>query len=150
MGCNLKIHMKVDRAQLTDVLKNISVWDGKTRLLVEGEIKKGTKDIKRYASQRVNKSSSKLKKSLKTRFKMAKCEGHVFTKIPYAHIVEYGAKSHEIKAKNKKSLRFIKGNREIFAKKVNVPKYVARPYLKPAYDYISPNIVKNMKRIVKR
>ena len=64
--------------------------------------------------------------------------------------MEYGAKAHEIKAKNKKALRFYKDGKPVFAKRAKIPKFIARPYLKPAYDYVSPDIVKNIKKAVKK
>ena len=146
----MKIYMKVDSAALTGALKQISAWDGKTRLSVENVLKKGTKDIRRDASQRAAVRSGALKKSLKTRFKTAKCQGEVYTKLPYAHIVEYGAKAHTIRVKNKQALRFFAGGKPAFARSVKVPKYMARPYLKPAYDYNAPNIVKNIGRVVRK
>lgn len=146
----MKIYMKVDSSAMTNVLKEINAWDGKTRLGVEAVMKKGTKDIRRQAAQRAPVRSGKLKKSLKTRFRMAKCEGQVYTKLPYAHIVEYGAKAHSIKPKEKKTLRFYQSGDFHFARQVKVPKYTAKPYLRSAYDYISPDIVKNIKRVVRR
>lgn len=147
---SVKIHMKVDSSAMTNALKDISAWDGRARLDVENVIKKGTKDICRQAVQRVPVRSGKLKKSLKTRFRVNKCEGEVYTKVPYAHIVEYGAKAHTIQRKRKKALRFYKDGEPLFAQKVKVPKYNAKPYLRPAYEYISPDIVKNIKRVVRK
>lgn len=146
----MKIHMKVDSADMTNALKHINAWDGKARLAVEDVLKKGTKDIRRDAASRVAIRSGALKKSLKTRFKASKCQGEIYTKLPYAHIVEYGAKEHVMVPKNKKALRFIAGNETVFAKKVKIPKYTAKPYLKPAYDYHAPDIVKNIRRVVRK
>lgn len=146
----MKIYMKVDASAMTDALKQISAWDGKTRLKVEDVMKRGTKRIQREAKERAAVRSGTLKKSIKSRFRATRCEGEVYTKLPYAHIVEYGAKAHEIKAKNKKALRFYKDNKPVFAKRAKIPKFIARPYLKPAYDYVSPDIVKNIKKAVKK
>lgn len=149
-GYNVKIYMKVDSSDMTNALKEIGAWDGKARLGVENAMKKGTKDIRRDAAQRAAVRSGKLKKSLKTRFRITKCEGQVYTKLPYAHIVEYGAKAHNIKPKEKKALRFYKDGEPRFARKARIPKFTAKPYLRPAYDYISPDIVKNIKKAVRK
>lgn len=146
----MKIYMKVDSAELSDAIKSIKAWDGRTRLDVENVMKQGTKDVRREAAQRVAKRSGKVKKSLKTRFRAAKCEGQVYTKVPYAHILEYGAKGHEIKAKNKKVLHFVRNGEDVFTKKVKVPKFLARPYLKPAYDYVVPDIVRKIRMVVQK
>lgn len=146
----MKIHMKVDSTDMTNALKQINAWDGKARLAVENVLKKGTKDIRRDAASRAASKSGALKKSLKTRFKAAKCQGEVYTKLPYAHIVEYGAKEHVMVPKNKKAIRFFVGSEPVFAKKVKIPKYTAKPYLKPAYDYHAPDIVKNIGRVVRK
>lgn len=146
----MKIYMKVDSSALTEALKEISFWDGKARLGVENVMKKGTKDIRRDAVQRAAVKSGKLKKSLKTRFKASRCQGEVYTKLPYAHVLEYGSKAHEIKPKKKKALRFYKNGELLFAQKVKLPKFAGKPYLKPAYDFIAPDIVKNIKKVVKK
>ena len=146
----MKIYMKVDSSALTGALKQIGAWDGKTRLAVENVMKNGTKDIRRDASQRAAVRSGALKKSLKTRFKAAKCQGEVYTRLPYAHIVEYGAKAHTVLPKNKQAIRFFSGGKPVFAKSAKIPKYMAKPYLKPAYDYRAPDIVKNIGRVVRK
>lgn len=146
----MKIYMKVDSSAISNALKEIHAWDGKARLRVEDAVKRGTKNVRRDAAQRAAVRSGKLKRSLKTRFRASKCTGEVYTRLPYAHIVEYGAKAHEVKPKRKKALRFYKNGKAIFAKRVKLPKFIARPYLKPAYDYISPDIVKNIKKAVRK
>ncbi len=146
----MKIYMKVDSAELGEALKSIKAWDGRTRLEVENVMKRGTKDVRREAVQRVAKRSGKLKKSLKTRFRASKCEGQVYTKVPYAHILEYGAKGHEIKARNKKALHFMQNGEHVFAQKVKVPRFLARPYLKPAYDYVVPDIIMKIRKAVRK
>lgn len=146
----MKIYMKVDSSAMTDAMKHINAWDGKTRLRVEGAIKQGTKAIRREAAQRVAVHSGKLKKSIKTRFHAITCEGQVYTKMSYAHILEYGAKAHIVKAKTRKALRFYKNEEPIFVKQVKIPKFVAKPYLKPAYDYVSPDIVSHIKKAVRK
>lgn len=146
----MKIYMKVDSSAISNALKEISVWDGKARLRVEDAVKRGTKNVRRDAAQRAAVRSGALKKSLKTRFRATKCTGEVYTRLPYAHIVEYGAKAHEIRPKTKKVLRFYKDGEAVFARRVKLPKFIAKPYLKPAYDYISPDIVKDIKKAVRK
>ena len=63
-GCSVKIYMKVDASAMTDALKQISAWDGKTRLKVEDVMKRGTKRIQREAKERAAVRSGTLKNPL--------------------------------------------------------------------------------------
>jgi hypothetical protein len=56
------------------------------------------------------------------------------------YFFEKGTKPHEIRPKNKKSLRFTSGGETIFAKKVNHPGMKARPIVEPTVDSNIPSI----------
>ena len=100
----MKFLAKVTSSDLTKAMSSISAWDGKTRLAIENALQDSTKNIARGAKQKVAQRSGKLKKSIKTGFDRRKPEGLVKAKTPYAHIVEFGAKAHIVRAKNKKAL----------------------------------------------
>ena len=53
--------------------------------------------------------------------------------VPYADIWENtGIQAHTIEALNAKALRFEIGGKVIFAKKVNIPQQMPRPFLRPS------------------
>jgi len=54
---------------------------------------------------------------------------HDLQRAPHALFVHWGTRPHVIKPKNKKSLRWVSGNRFIFAKFVNHPGYKGDPYM---------------------
>ena len=84
--------VKVPEGELSKAIRQISAWDGKTRLRVEAALKRGTNAVYREARQRVPIRSGKLKKSIRQRFSTVKLEGQVFSNQPYAHLVEFGSR----------------------------------------------------------
>ena len=101
--------VKVPEGELSKAIRQISAWDGKTRLRMEAALKRGTHAVYREARQRVPVRSGKLKKSIKTRFSAVKLEGQVYSNVPYAHLVEFGSRAHTVKPQKKKALRFFRG-----------------------------------------
>ena len=140
--------VKVENKDLAKALNSISAWDGKARLRVEDALKKGTRAIRSQAYQRAAKKSGALKKSIKCGFSTTKLEGRVYTNLPYAHQVEYGTRQYKIAPKKKKALKFSVDGTNVFAKKVIRPKREGKPFMKPAYDYVAPDIIKNVRRAV--
>ena len=55
--------------------------------------------------------------------------GHDTQRAPYAGYVNLGTRPHVILPKNKKALRWVRGNKFAFAKKVNHPGYRGDAYL---------------------
>ena len=55
--------------------------------------------------------------------------GHDTQRAPHALFVNFGTKPHVILPKNKKALRWVRGNNFVFAKKVNHPGYRGDAYL---------------------
>ncbi len=108
---------KVTSSDLTKAMSNISAGDGETRLAIENALQDSTKNIARGAKQKVAQRSGKLKKSIKTGFDRRKPEGLVKAKTPYAHIVQFGAKAHIVRAKNKKALSISAGG-DLLLKKI--------------------------------
>ena len=95
--------VKVPEGELSKAIRQISAWDGKTRLRVEAALKRGTNAVYREARQRVPIRSGKLKKSIRQRFSTVKLEGQVFSNQPYAHLVEFGSRAHTVKPRKKGS-----------------------------------------------
>ena len=57
--------VKVPEGELSKAIGQISAWDGKSRLRVEGALRRGTSGVAREARQRVPVRTGKLKKSIK-------------------------------------------------------------------------------------
>lgn len=131
-------------------MSSISAWDGKTRLAIENALQDSTKNIARGAKQKVAQRSGKLKKSIKTGFDRRKPEGLVKAKTPYAHIVEFGAKAHIVRAKNKKALSISAGGDLLLRKSAKIPARKGRPFIKPAFDAEEPKLISNMKKVLNK
>ena len=141
----MEFTVQVENGELAAALGSINAWDGKTRLAVEAALKKGTDRILRQARQRAAVRTGAMKKSLKQSFSATKLEGRVYSNKPYAHLVEYGAKAASVRPKRKKALRFSNGD---FSMKANIPRRDPKPFMKPAYDYCAPDIIKEIKKAV--
>ena len=140
--------VKVPEGELSKAIRQISAWDGKTRLRVEAALKRGTQAVYREARQRVPVRTGKLKKSIKTRFSTVKLEGQVYSHVPYAHLVEFGSRAHTVKPKEKKALRFFRGS-PVFTKRSRIPAQSGKPFFKPAYDYVEPQLIQEVKKAVR-
>ena len=119
------------------------------RPLQIGLKRKGTRLVRREAVQRVPKHTGRLRKSLKTRFSSAKLEGQVYSMEPHAHLVEFGARAVIIRPKRKKALRIPLADGYKFTKIAVVPKRAGKPFLKPAYDYVEPQIIQDVKKALR-
>ena len=60
--------------------------------------------------------------------------GHDPQRAPHALFVNFGTRPHVILPKKKRALRWVVGNRFVFAKKVNHPGYRGDPYMIRAAD----------------
>ena len=141
--------VKIPAGELSRVIKQIKAWDGRTRLRVENALRKGTRLVRREAMQRVPKHTGRLRKSLKTRFSSSKLEGQVYSMEPHAHLVEFGARAVIIRPKRKKALRIPLADGYKFTKFAVVPKRAGKPFLKPAYDYVEPQIIQDVKKALR-
>lgn len=146
----MKFLAKVTSSDLTKAMSSISAWDGETRLAIENALQDSTKNIARGAKQKVAQCSGKLKKSIKTGFDRRKPEGLVKAKTPYAHIVEFGAKAHIVRAKNKKALSISAGGDLLLRKSAKIPARKGRPFIKPAFDAEEPKLISNMKKVLNK
>ena len=141
--------VKVPAGELSRAIKQIKAWDGRTRLRVENALRKGTRLVRREAMQRVPKDTGRLRKSLKTRFSSSKLEGQVYSMEPHAHLVEFGARAVIIRPKRKKALRIPLADGYKFTKIAVVPKRAGKPFLKPAYDSVEPQIIQDVKKALR-
>lgn len=146
----MKFYAKVTSNELTKALGSISAWDGKTRLGIENALQDGTKDIARGARQRVSQRTGRLKKSIKTGFNRRIPEGTLRAKTPYAHIVEFGAKAHMVRPKNKKALTIFADGMVLLRKRARIPAQKGRPFIRPSFEAEEPKIVSNMKKVLNK
>ena len=78
----MEFRVAASNEELSKCIKQISAWDGKTRLAVEDALRKGTKAVQRQAIQRVAVRTKRLKKSIKQGFSTTKLEGRVSVTFP--------------------------------------------------------------------
>lgn len=72
--------------------------------------------------------------------------GHDLQQAPHALFVHWGTRPHEIRAKNRKALRWPSGNGFLFAKWVKHPGYAGDPWMVHAKD----EVVRRFDEIVRR
>lgn len=77
-------------------------------------------------------------------------KGWLKLKPPYAHIVEFGAKAHIVRAKNKKALSISAGGDLLLRKSAKIPARKGRPFIKPAFDAEEPKLISNMKKVLNK
>ena len=146
----MEFTVKVPEGELQKALKQISAWDGKTVLRVENALRRGTQAIAREARHRVPVHTVTLKKGIKSGFSAVRCEGRVYTNVPYGHLVEFGTRrSYIVRPVKKKALTIPWYRGSGFAMKAEIPVRKGHPFLKPAYDYESPKIVSEVKKVLK-
>ena len=138
--------VKVPSGELQKAIRQIKAWDGRTRLRVENAMRNGTKRVRKEAMQRVPVDTGRLRKSIRQRFNASRLEGQVYSNEPYAHLVEFGARAVIIYPRKKKVLRipFAAGYR--YTKVAVIPKRKGKPFLKPAYEYVEPQIIRDVKK----
>jgi HK97 gp10 family phage protein len=136
---------------IKEALDSIGKYDCKVQLAAEEAINKGIKNINRLAKSRAPVQSGKLKKSGRAKMDKKNMSGRVQFSASYAHIVEFGAKAHKVKPKNKKAMA-VKGQGEttLTSKEASVPARPARPFLFPSFQEEAPNIEKEIREAMKK
>ncbi len=132
-------------SNLRSVLNQLSTYDGKTRLKIEEVTSNAVKTIAKGAKNRVPVKKGKLKKSIRSKFNKKIGVGDVFTTLQTAHLIEFGVKAHTVEP-NEKFMR-VKGS--FIGKKIKLPGFSARPFLKPAYEEELPHFISEIKKAVK-
>lgn len=102
-------------------------------------VKDSTEKVAEYAREnhRFTSRSGNLERAVDTRFSNHGLVGTVFlnkNRAPYGPFVHAGTKPHTITPKNRRALRWVSGNRFIFAKQVNHPGTREDPFLYEALD----------------
>lgn len=152
-GYGFRVNFSVP--ELSETVRQIKYYDGKTALKVEEQVKKSTRVIGDGARRRVRVLSGDLKKSISTRFDAKTITGYIAARQPYAHLVEFGAKATVTKpTRQRKALKIPwKGGLGIggmyYATKADIPKRRERPFMRPAFEEEKPNLIKGIKEAVK-
>lgn len=102
MAQHYTFYAKVDRTELNKALKQISFYDGKTRLKVEAAISSGAKRVASDARRKVARDTGALRKSIKSSFTKKNCTGYAKAMSPVAHLIENGVKMSVAKPKGKR------------------------------------------------
>lgn len=143
--------------ELQEALKSISAYDSKTAAEIENTVYESTKNIHTEARRLVPVQSGDLKKRISWRFNKLKVTGTVAARRPHAHLVEFGAAAATEIPTRKKALTLggktygplLPGHTH-FAAKVDIPKRQAKPFMDPSYKKEVPNLIHNLKRVIKK
>ena len=127
-------------------LGNIAKYDTETQGKMRDAVRKSTENIMLGAKRRAPVRSGKLIRKINMKYDGVKNEGCVSAKSPYAHLVEFGARSADEEPKSKSALHggIIGG----FAARVKIPKRREHPYLRPAFEAEKPNLVRSITEAV--
>lgn len=139
--------VKFSVPELQQAMDKISAYDGRTAGKIEEAVSASTKAISKGAKQRVPVRSGKLKKSIGSRFDKKTVAGYVSAKTPYAHLVEFGAKTRTITSKS--PMMIDENGIRRFAMSAKIPKRNEKPYMRPAFEDERPNLIKNITQAVK-
>lgn len=145
-GRGFRVTMAVPEIQ--QALDQISIYDTKSALRVEQAIATSTKAIGAGAKQRVSVHTGKLKKKISTRFENKGATGVVSAKTPYAHLIEFGAKSAVERPKTKKVLKLYSPGAIFFSKIAHIPARAPRPFMRPAFEDEKPNLISELEKAV--
>lgn len=151
-----------DVPELGEAIRQIGAYDGKAATRIENAVKQATKNIKEGAKARVPVRTGALKKSISARFHRKSVTGYVKAGsynggrgggVPYAHLVEFGAKATTVKPVKAKALNIGPPGAEAaglneFARKVQIPKRNERPFMRPAFEEEKPNLIRAVKEAV--
>ena len=108
-------------------------------------VKNSAFNIERNAKSSASVKTGHLRRSIST--KMGDMEATIHTSnLKYAPMVEFGTRSHIIRAKNKKAL-YWKGAKHPI-KKVNHPGSKAKPYLIPAFEKEKDQFLEKLKEVI--
>ena len=142
-------YAQVDHTSLNKALRQISFYDGATRLKVENAIAAGTKRTGSDARRKVARNTGSLRRSIRTSFKRKNCTGLVKAMAPHAHLIENGVKTSIAEPKNKKVLRIVARGLVRYTRWAMIPRRRPRPFMKPAYDANVAGIISDIKKAVK-
>jgi len=149
MAQHYTFYAKVDRTELNKALKQISFYDGKTRLKVEAAISSGAKRVASDARRKVARDTGALRKSIKSSFTKKNCTGYAKAMSPVAHLIENGVKMSVAKPKRKKVLRINARGMVRYTKQAVIPRRRPRPFLAPAYEANESRIIDDIKKAVR-
>ena len=149
MAQHYTFYAKVDRTELNKALKQISFYDGKTRLKVEGAVSTGTKRVAADARRKVARDTGALRKSIKSSFTKKNCTGYAKAMSPVAHLIENGVKKSVAEPQKKTVLKFRSGGKLYYRKRTTIPARRPRPFLEPAYKANESKIIDDIKKAVR-
>jgi hypothetical protein len=152
----------ISNAEIQNAIKGIKNLSPVAQKAISEEVKRTAYAIDRRAKQTLGSGAypytkGHLKQSIHTYFSSAnpfgvfvpKMGAVVGTNKEYASSVEFGARSHDIRPRNKKALRW-GGPNYIFAKLVRHPGNRPKPYLFPAAEAEAPKFFENSKEILRK
>ena len=153
----MALSVRVTSDSLTQCIKEIRLFDGKSRLAAEKGITKGLKMMVRDAKSKVRVRTGNLRRSIHSSFNKNKVEGKLYggdKQAYHGHLIEYGVKAVTVRPKKSRFLVF-PGTRAyrgkvIKALKANLPRRKAYPFLIPAVENNTENMVSIIRSEIKK
>lgn len=139
------IHIKVKGDK--ELIRKLSHMNGKANIETKALVHKHTYTIERYAKQHVAVDKGHLKRDIRSGFAEDGFAGFTFTMLDYARYVEFGTKSHMIRAKKAKVLT---DGKRFFGKEVHHPGTRPQPFLFPAFLSVKIAFVRDLEKMVRR
>ena len=147
----MQVDVTASSEAIRRALRQISVYDARTRIGLETAIHNSVKRMAYGAKSRVPRAQGTLRKSISSSFKTQTCEGKFMAKKPHAHLVEYGTKAHWVQPTKKKALRMVGlGIVRFVQRKVLIPAIPARPFMAPAYRADEPRLIAEIEDLLRR
>ena len=153
----MALTVRVTSDSMTKALKSIAILDGESRLAIESGMKRGMGIMVRDAKKHVPVKTGKLLRSIHYSYNKNKVMGKIYggdKRARHGHLIEYGVRGMNIVPKIKPYMIF-KGTHQwkgkwIRAKHVSVPRRAAHPFLIPAVENNTDNMVNAIKTKMKK
>lgn len=136
------------KTELREAINSISAYDGKARLRIENAVETTVKEMSRAAKALAPVKSGTLKKSVFWSFKRKEVVGYFGAKVPYAHLIELGAKASTEKPTDKKALMINASYVLRYSMSAKIPARRAHPFIGPAYEQGRPAFIRRLKEAV--
>lgn len=141
--------IKIDASELNKFSVEVTKLSNEVEEDVKKAVKNSAFNIEKNAKSNLTKNKSvatgHLRRGISTDIKGLEATVHT-SNIKYAPMVEYGARAHIIRPKNKKFL-YWKGAKHP-VKQVNHPGSRAKPYLIPAFEKEKDQFLEKLKEVI--
>lgn len=147
---------RIDDAEVNTIINEFERYSVTAQGRINDAIRKGVRTIARNARRRVKlgKNSKHLKSSIKTKVKKGKfgrsATGETFTAARHAHLIEFGVKAHDLRAKRRAVMRVdANGILRYVSGSVRHPGFGERPFLRPSFQEYKETFIRDIKEAIR-